>query len=352
MKAQLVLEDGTSLSGLACGPAAERIGRLVMNTAVVGYQEMLTDPANAGRILLLTYPLIGNYGTAERFNQSGRAWAAGLAVKEVSRIYSNWQAQQSLPAFALEKDVPVLSQIDTRTLAVHLRQKGEMLAILSTCGSSARELQAKLKAYKTQARESLLPQISVRGTAKPQSAKGIKTVVLDLGATRAFVSGLTHQGFCCALAGYDTSAEQVLKLRPKAVVVSGGPEEDPGLEIAVKTVAALAGRVPLLGVATGHQVLARALGCRVSQMKLGHHGVNYPVHHAPSKSSAITVQNHSLVVDTASVCAVKGLRVTGYNLNDRTVEEIESARLRCLGVQYDPGAAVYARFKKLIERSR
>ncbi len=352
MKAQLVLEDGTSLSAQACGPAAERIGRLVLNTAVVGYQEMLTDPANAGRILLLTYPLIGNYGTAEKFSQSHRAWAAGLAVKEVSRIYSNWQAQQSLPAFALEHDVPVLSQIDTRTLAVHLRQKGEMLAILSTRSCGVKELQAKLKAYKAQPRESLLPRIGTRGIGKPPAGKGIKTAVLDLGATRTFLSDLAQQGFSCCPAGFDTPAQEILKLRPRAVVVSSGPEEDPGLETTVKTVAGLIGKVPLIGVGAGHQVLARALGCRVCAMKLGHHGVNYPVHHAPTRTSAITSQNHSLVVDADSLAGVKGVRMTGYNLNDRSVEEIESSGMRCLGVQYEPTAAVYARFKKLIERSR
>ena len=352
MKATLVLEDGVSLSAEACGGSGERIGRLLLNTAVVGYQEMLTDPANAGRILLLTYPLIGNYGTAEKFNQSGKTWAAGLAVKEISRIFSNWQAQESLPDFARRNDVCVLSQIDTRTLAVHLRQKGEMLAIFSTKTSSVKDLAARLQAYKERPPVSLLPQISMRGADTPVSAKGIKTVVLDLGVTKSLLSGLAENGFKVVLAGYDTPAEHILKLRPKAVIVSGGPEEDPGLDIAMQAVKELAGKVPLLGVATGHQVLARALGAQVAPMKLGHHGVNYPVQHAPSRISAITVQNHSLSVDPDSLSSLKGIRVTGYNLNDRTVEEIESATLRCLGVQYEPTPAVYARFKKLIERSR
>src|SRR4030042_4635026 len=127
MKAKLVLENGCSFEGIPIGAPGEKIGEVILNTAVVGYQEMLTDPANAGKILVLTYPLIGNYGIAPKFNESKKAWLTGLVIKEKSHIYSNWQAKSSLDAFIKKEHLLTISQVDTRTLAVHIRQKGEML---------------------------------------------------------------------------------------------------------------------------------------------------------------------------------------------------------------------------------
>ena len=148
MKAKLVLEDGSVFDGISVGAEGEKIGEVMINTAVVGYQEMATDPTNAGKILVLTYPLIGNYGVAKKFNESRKCWISGLVIKESSRIYSNWQAEGPLEGFLKKEDVLTISEADTRTLATVIRDKGEMLGIISTKNSTSDELLKKLKAHK------------------------------------------------------------------------------------------------------------------------------------------------------------------------------------------------------------
>ncbi|HRZ13975.1 MAG TPA: glutamine-hydrolyzing carbamoyl-phosphate synthase small subunit [Candidatus Omnitrophota bacterium] len=361
MKAMIMLEDGHSFSGQAFGAVGERIGKLALNTAVVGYQEMLTDPANAGKILVLTYPLIGNYGVADKFNESDTIWTSGLIIKEHSRIYSNWQATGSLEAFVKAQNLMVLSDVDTRTLAVHLRSKGEMLGIISSDCGQVKELQAKLDAFRNKPAISMLPEISVKTvTAMEKKARAKKKVaVLDLGITRSLLRQLTASGFGITLFPYDVSAAEILKTKPQGLILSSGPEEDVGMGVVAENIKPLIGKLPLLGIAAGHQVLCRALGGKVVKMRLGHHGVNYPMSLPPSLKSEITVQNHSLTVDADSLAKVKGLKITGYNLNDRTVEKIESKNLQCLGVQFDPASPgfdevhpVFAAFKNMMERSR
>jgi len=361
MKAMLLLEDGHTFSGQSFGASGERLGKLVLNTAVVGYQEMLTDPANSGKLLVLTYPLIGNYGVADKFNESAKVWAAGLVIKELSRRYSNWQAQESLEAFARTQGLIILSDVDTRSLAVHLRSKGEMLGIISSVCTQVKELQAKLDAFRSRPAISSLPGISVKtmAAAEAKSKSRKKIAVLDLGVTRSLLQQLNASGFSVTLFPYDVSAEDILKAKPAGVILSNGPEEDVGIGTVAEKIKPLIGRVPVLGICAGHQVLCRALGGKLVKMRLGHHGANYPINRPPALKSEITVQNHSLVVDGDSLAKVKGLKITGYNLNDRTVESVESRTLKCLGVQFEPVSSgidaahpVFAAFKDMMERSR
>jgi carbamoyl-phosphate synthase small subunit len=360
MKAVLMLEDGKTFSGQGFGACTERIGKVILNTGVVGYQEMVTDPANAGRLLVLTYPLIGNYGTAEKFNESKKVWAAGLIIKESSRMYSNWQAKTSLEKFAKDKGLFVLQGIDTRTLAVHIRQKGEMLGIISGACPPAKELSAKLDAFRSRAADSVLPQISVGkpvvlSAAKPRRKK---IAVLDIGVTQSVLRQLGSLGFCLTVLPYNTRPADILDLKLHGLIISGGPEEDPGLEVAVDTARSLIGMIPLMGIGAGHQVIARALGAKITRLKLGHRGVNYPVHNPGSQKGEITAQNHGLVVDAEALNRIKQVNITGYNLNDHSVEEIESKALRLLGVQYEPAApgfdqinTAFVKFEKMIKRS-
>ncbi|MDD4940682.1 MAG: glutamine-hydrolyzing carbamoyl-phosphate synthase small subunit [Candidatus Omnitrophica bacterium] len=360
MKAMLMLEDGKTFSGHGLGACVERIGKAVLNTAVVGYQEMATDPANSGRLLVLTYPLIGNYGIAEKFNESNKAWAAGLIIKEYSRIYSNWQARSSLEDFAKEHGLFILEGIDTRTLAVHLRQKGEMLGIISPEGPSVKELSSKLDAFRSRAAESVLPQISVGKPVVLPSAKarGTKIAVLDVGMTRSVLRQVQRLGFSTTVLPYNTRPADIIAGRFRGLIISGGPEEDPGLEVVVDTARGLMGKIPLMGISAGHQALARALGAKIARLKLGHRGANYPMHNPGSQQGEITVQNHGLVVDAESLAKIKQVKITGYNLNDHSVEEMESRALRLLGVQYEPASPgfdqanpAFIRFKKMVERS-
>jgi len=358
MKAVLMLEDGKSFEGESIGGDGEAIGEVIFNTAVVGYQEMMTDPANAGKILVLTYPLIGNYGTAPKFNESKNVWMGGLVIKEKTRIFSNWQAKASFDDFIKEQNLVTMSEVDTRTLAVHLRQKGEMLGIISTKSFEAKELLAKINDFKKKPAESLLFKISVTKPSLIGKEKAkYKIAILDLGITNSTIRQLETLGCSITLLPHNTPASEILRLKPKGLIISNGPEEDVGLKEVVNNIKPLINRLPILGISTGHQVLAQALGAKITKLKLGHRGVNYPIHNPASYKGEITVQNHAFVVDTDSFNKIKAVKITGYNLNDRTVEEIESKKLKIIGTQYylaSPGFNevndVFKRFMKMFKK--
>lgn len=357
MKAVLTLEDGKSFAGETLGGGTENIGEVILNTAVVGYQEMMTDPVNAGKILVFTYPLIGNYGCAPKFNESKKLWLSGLVIKEKTRIFSNWQAKTSFDDFVKEHNLFTITGVDTRSLAVHLRQKGQMLGVISTKNFETKDLLSKLETFRNQTKENMLPEISVTKPKVLHKGKSkYKIAILDLGITNSIIRQLKTLGLTLILLPYNTTASEILRLKPHGLIISNGPEEDGGLKDAVINVKALMNKLPILGIATGHQVLARALSAKVTKMKIGHHGVNYPILNPASYKGEITVQNHSHVVDADSLNKIKYVKITGFNLNDRTVEEIESKKLKLMGVQYIPASPgfneVNSVFKKFIKTLR
>lgn len=356
MKAILMLEDGKGFYGESFTPIQEVCGEIRFNTAVVGYQEAITDPANAGKVVVMTYPLIGNYGVAPKFNESRQPWVSCLIVKELSRFYSNWQARASLEAYVKEHNLALMSGIDTRTLTVHLRQKGLMLGVVSTRVFETKELLARMKAFRGAPAQSCLSKVSLRRVRQHGCRKrnALRLAVLDLGVTNGLLAQLERLGARIIVFPYDTSAQEILRARPAGVIISNGPEADPELTGVTQRIRPLLGKVPILGISTGHQVIAQALGARVVAMKVGHHGANYPIHSPKTFKGEITAQNHSRVVDADSLAGIKRIAVTAYNLNDRTVEEIESKALGLIGVQYlplSPGFgephAVLKRFVKL-----
>ncbi|MCM8780867.1 MAG: glutamine-hydrolyzing carbamoyl-phosphate synthase small subunit [Candidatus Omnitrophica bacterium] len=337
MRAILVLEDGRTFWGQA-NIQTEQIGELIINTAVVGYQELITDPANIGKILVLTYPLIGNYGVASKFNLSERIWPAALVIKEKSRIYSNWQAQASLDEFAREHNFLILSEIDTRSLAVHLRHKGQMLGVISTQSTDVKELLSKIGDFsKEEKSQNYLSRVSVTEPKTMRRAKAkYRIAILDLGTTKDILEQLLTLGCSLYIFPHHTLPQQILKIRPQGLIISGGPEQVQGLNLIAEKLRPIIGKLPILGIATGHQVLALAFGARLKKMKLGHHGLNYPMARPHSYKAEITAQNHSWMVEPESLSSVRQIKITGYNLNDRSIEEMESKRFRFLAVQYYP----------------
>jgi carbamoyl-phosphate synthase small subunit len=357
MKATLVLEDGSSFSGEALGVSAELCGEVILNTAVVGYQEMLTDPANAGKILVLTYPLIGNYGVASKFNESKKVWLSGLVIKEKSKIYSNWQAKASFDAFIKEQNVLTISEVDTRTLAVHLRDKGQMLGIISTLSSDIQRLLFKIGTFRKNNTQDYIRKISVSKSKLVGRHKSkYKVAVLDLGITNSVIRQLETLGLSVQLLPYNTKPQDVLSLKARGLIISNGPEGDLVFNEVASNVQDLIGKTPILGISTGHQILACALGAKTKKMKLGHRGVNYPIKQPGSYKAEITVQNHAYIVENESLSKIKSLKVTALNLNDHSVEEIESRKLKLIGVQYYPVSPgfnevsdVFNRFLKMIK---
>jgi carbamoyl-phosphate synthase small subunit len=355
MKAILMLEDGKSFLGTSNGAKGERIGEVITNTAVVGYQEMMTDPANADKILVLTYPLIGNYGCAPKFNESDKIWLAGLVIKERSRIFSNWQAKEGMDSFIKNNGLISLHSIDTRALAVHLRQKGSMHGIISTNTFDAKELFSKIAAFHKDKALGVLEKVSTKKQRQLGKAGGKKVAILDLGITKSIIHQLESLGFSLNLLPYNTSAEAILKLKPKGLIISSGPEEILELEKVAENIKPLIGKLPILGISSGSLVLAFGLGAKANKLKTGHRGVNYPVQSPSSFKGEITVQNHAYALDPGSLLKIKGLKISSYNLNDRTVEEIESRKFKVLGVQYMPLSpgfnevhSVFNRFMKML----
>lgn len=337
-KVVLALEDGSVFEGKLIGAGGECVGEVALNTAVVGYQEMLSDPANAGKILILTYPLIGNYGVADKFYESSKCWAAGLVIKESSRIYSNWQAGGPFEDFLKREKITAISGVDTRTLAVRIRDKGEMLGIISASGNGTAGLISKLRDYKKDPKADFISKISVKAIKEMKGGKGPRVAVLDIGMLRSFIKQLQTLGCDVTLLPYDTTPEKILSLKPDGLIISNGPEGDYSLPRVAKTIERLLGTIPIMGISTGHEAIAMALGARLKRMRLGHRGVNYPVKSADSLHGEITVQNHAFVVEEGSLKSNKDVRVTLRNLNDNSIEEMESEKRQFISTQYYPAS--------------
>lgn len=336
MKAMLVLEDGSAFEGISIGTHGEKIGEVVLNTAVVGYQEMMTDPTNAGKILVLTYPLIGNYGVAKKFNESKKCWLGGLIIKESSRIYSNWQAEGKFEDFLKKEDVLTISDIDTRTIAITIRDKGEMLGIVSTKSSSKDELLKKLKDHK-RTKQNFIKEISVKKAVEIKGkSSGANIAVLDLGMLHSFTKELTTLGCNVTLLPYNTSSKDILAMKPDGLIISNGPEDDASIPEIADTVKELLGRIPMMGISLGHEIIGLSLGARLEKMKVGHHGVNYPIRPANSFKGDITVQNHSYIIEDDSIQSRKDVVITSRNINDNSIEEMESKVHKFISIQYNP----------------
>ena len=371
MKMMLVLEDGSSFSGESFGAEAEVCGWVHNDYGVVGYQETLTDPDNRGMLVNMTYPLIGNYGVNAEDGESDRAQASALLVRERSRIVSNWRAEGSLSDWMKERGVVGMDGVDTRTLALRLRDRGEMRGVIAPAALPVAELLRKVRAYtlKGASKAPSAPEL-IRGAVSGDTMRHhvpvsgftedgrYRVVVWDLGVRRSCIAQLEAGGCQVVRAPFTVSWEEIGALRPEGVLISNGPGDPRDLaETAVQIRKAL-GKLPMIGVALGCQLLALAGGGRIGALKTGHHGVNYPVREAATGRDAITSQNHRLVIDAGSLAGTD-FRVSHVNLNDGSVEGIAAEGLEATGVQFIPGftddgapGAPFAEFIRRMERRR
>ena len=335
MRAILALENGSVYEGRSIGVEGERPGWVTFYTGVVGYQEVMTYPANAGKIIVMTYPLIGNYGAAKKFSESKKCWINCMVIKEKSRITSNWQAEESFSAFLKRKKVLAMEGIDTRTLIVELRNNGEQFGIFSTLDFNPSTLKRKIKKAKNEEPD-FIKKISVKKITD-LSYQGMRTVILDIGVTNSILIQLKSLGCRIKLLPYNIKYYDLLKLSPKCLIISDGPEKDKNLPIVVNTVKQLLGKIPMFGLGTGCQVLAIAMGAKIERMTLGHHGLNYPVLKPDSLKGEITVQNHSCRIDEGSLKG-KNIEITWRNINDQSVEGIRNRKLKVFGCQFYPAS--------------
>ncbi|TMD15750.1 MAG: glutamine-hydrolyzing carbamoyl-phosphate synthase small subunit, partial [Chloroflexi bacterium] len=351
--AALVLEDGQAFVGRAIGAAVLGQGEVVINTAMTGYQEVLTDPSYAGQMLCMTYPLQGNYGTRAGDCESDRSWARGFIARWVCDRPSHHSSTASLDAFLRAQGVPGICEVDTRALTRHLRAHGTLRAVLSH--EAERPDAARLSALRELAREvtplsdqDLVRQVSRGSTAEwleppPPELRargcvdggGLTVAVLDLGVKRNLLRSLRQRGCRVVVLPYRATWEEVRATGAGALVLSNGPGDPATLEGPVELCRAAIGRLPLLGICLGHQVLGRAVGATTSRLPFGHHGANHPVKDLVSGTVRITSQNHEFQVDAASLPA-GDFFISRVNLNDGSVEGLAHRSLPVFSLQYHP----------------
>ena len=335
MKAFLILEDGTVFCGQSIGSTREVISEIVFNTSMTGYLEVLTDPSYAGQAVVMTYPLIGNYGICYEDMESERPWPDGYIVRELSRIPSNFRSQGTIQEFLAKHDIPGIAGIDTRALTKILREKGTMNGMITTNENyNLDEMLPKLKAYTT-------GKVVEKVTCKEKyvlEGNGPKVALMDFGAKRNIARNLNKRG--CQVTVYPalTTAEEILADHPDGIMLSNGPGDPKECTSIIKEIKKLYdSEVPIFAICLGHQLMALANGADTYKMKYGHRGGNHPVKDLKTGRVYISSQNHGYVVNTDTLDP--SIAVPAFtNVNDGTNEGLAYTGKNIFTVQFHPEA--------------
>ncbi len=335
MKRQLILEDGTVFIGEGFGSEDSVIGEVVFNTGMTGYQEALSDPANCGQIVTLTYPLVGNYGINRDDFESINPVIGGFIVKEATDFPSNWRSEMSLDEYFKLKGISGLAGIDTRKLTRIIRQHGTLKGIICKADENIDAVLERLRA--TEIRRDQVKQVSTK-TAYPSPGRGKRVVLVDFGMKHGILRELNRRDCDVIVVPYNTKAEDILQLSPDGVMFSNGPGNPKDVPEAIDMIQGITGKVPLFGICLGHLLFALACGADTEKMKFGHHGSNHPVKDVRTGKVAITSQNHSFVVSEDSIANTR-LEVTHLALNDGTIEGLKHKDFPAFTVQFHPEAS-------------
>ena len=337
--ALLVLEDGTVFAGEPIGAPVRAHGEVVFSTAMTGYQEALTDPSFAGQVLVMTYPLQGNYGVNDFDVESRRIQVRAFIVREDCQTPSHWRAKGTLHEYLLEHGVAGIAGVDTRALTRKLRTAGVMMGAV-TQDETAEQALARLRDLPPYGATDFVPWVSARKAYEypdGPSAGARHVVVLDLGVKYNILRVLHRLGCRVTVVPCQTAAGDILAMRPDGVVLSPGPGDPALLGYAVETASGLVGKTPLMGICLGHQVLGEVFGAKTYKLKFGHRGANHPVRDEESGRVYITAQNHGYAVDDAGLAA--DVAVSHRNVNDGTVEGLRHRREPVMTIQYHSEAS-------------
>lgn len=330
---KLVLEDGSVFWGELIADHVSA-GEVVFNTGMTGYQEVLTDPSYCGQIVVMTYPLIGNYGVNDCFNQSRKSFVNGFVVSEICCKPSNWQAEGTLLRYLEKGGIPCLYAVDTRAITKRIRSAGTMKGILAREDVPEAELH---KLWQRPLDNQQVRTVTTRETyVMPNN--GAKVVVLDCGIKTNILQSLHRTGCHLIIMPAHTDAASILGCQPDGIFLSNGPGDPKDVPYAIETIRQLLGKKPLFGICLGHQLLALALGGDTYKLKFGHRGSNHPVKDLATGRVYITSQNHGYAVDEASTSRMD-VTVTHRAVNDGTVEGMRHNSLPVFSVQYHPEAA-------------
>lgn len=376
----LVLEDGSVFHGLAIGAEGQSSGEVVFNTSMTGYQEILTDPSYASQIVTLTYPHIGNTGTNDEDNESNAVWAAGLVIRDLPMLLSNFRSQQSLDDYLKQNNVVAIADIDTRRLTRLLREKGSQNGcLLSGDIIDAKGLENAQAIALAAARDfpglkgmDLAKEVTTetaydwaegvwslgKGHQVPEEPAKYQVVAYDFGVKRNILRMLTERGCQVKVVPAQTPAAEVLAMQPDGIFLSNGPGDPEPCDYAIKAIQdILQTDIPVFGICLGHQLLALASGARTAQMRVGHHGANHPVQDLDSGKVSITSQNHGFAVAEDSL--PENVRATHKSLFDGTLQGIHRTDKPAFGFQGHPEASpgphdvapVFDHFIELMENS-
>ena len=334
-QARLLLEDGTLLIGRGFGAEGARVGEVVFNTGVTGYQEVVSDPSYCGQIVTMTYPLIGNYGISRNDFESEAPHIHGLVVRRYEPIPSNWRALDTVDALMKEYGIVGISEVDTRMLTRLIRNHGTLKGILTTGAERVEELRERM-GLTPLLRDQVARTSTKHMYASPGSRERI--VLIDYGSKSGILRELTRRGCDVIVVPHDVTADQVRRLHPDGIQLSNGPGDPKDVPHAVETLRQLLGEFPIFGICLGHQLFALACGADSEKLKFGHRGGNHPVKELATGRCYITSQNHGYTIKEDSI-ADTDLEITHINNNDKTIEGLKHKRFPAFSVQYHPEAS-------------
>ena len=371
--AALALEDGTIFYGRAFGAvdalARGRRGEVVFATGMTGYQEICTDPSYRGQMVVLTFPLIGNYGVAPEDVESRRPWLSALLVREYCDEYSNWRASESLDDYLTRNGIPGMCELDTRALTRHLRATGTLRGVIRAFPADATidvaALVAEARSVQSVSDLDVVGEVSCAameewetrgpklrdpfprrdgrartGPTRPAEDGRPRVLLIDTGFKRNIARCLAERGLSVVVAPHDTGVAAIEEIQPDGVLLSNGPGDPESVAQLVELVRELMERrIPVMGICLGHQVIGLAAGGRTSRLPFGHHGSNHPVREVRTGKVTVTSQNHNFQVDAQSIPAESGFYVSHINLSDGSVEGLAHDELPIFSVQYHPEAA-------------
>ena len=354
-QAYLALADGTVFNGVSCGAACDLPGEAVFNTGMSGYQEIVSDPSYFGQIVTLSTAEVGNYGCNDEDMESRGVFLNGLIVQNLNPP-SSWRSRQSLDDLLKKSGRPILSGVDTRRLVLHIREKGTQKAWLHADGTElpVEEAVAKARAWSGLDGLDCAAQVAAAKPYNWSENGSLHVVVIDCGVKYNILRQLAENGFRVTVVPCGTRAEAIFKLQPDGVLLSNGPGDPDGVVGVVDCVKKLLGKIPVMGICLGHQILGLACGAKTGRLHFGHHGCNHPVKNLLTNTVEITSQNHNFAIMPESLG--DNLEVTHINLNDGTIEGVRHKTLPAFSVQYHPEAApgpfdaryLFGQFKELM----